>query len=95
MTKTVEERRQHIMRLVPEDARLLDSWTDQDDIVTCETKVYGDGEYACIVMESHVDDGTEDGRTALNGIVFTRGRMLQRLVQALQTAEEYTGKVQG
>jgi hypothetical protein len=95
MTKSLEERRQHIMGLVPEGALLVDSWTDRDDIVTCETKVFGDGEYACVVIESHVDDGTEDGKTAFNGVVFTRGKMLQRLMRALQTAEEYTGTVHG
>jgi|SRR5215831_19029932 len=92
---SVEEKRERVMSLVPEGALLLDSWKDQDDIVTCATKVFCDGEYACIVVESHVDDGSEDGKTAFNGVVFARGEMLQRVRRALQSADGYTGTING
>ena len=92
---TAEQRRERIMSLVPEDALLLDQWEEEQHGITVHLSVYGDGECCCVITESHLEDGPEDGRTAFNGITFGRGKMLQRVVQALQTAEDYTGKVQG
>jgi hypothetical protein len=56
--------------------------------------VWGDGEYACLISEDHLDDGTEDGKTAVNGVVLNR-KSLRRVIQALQSGEDYTGHVHG
>src|SRR5262245_13378569 len=46
-------------------------------------------EHACLIAESHLDDGTEDGKIALNGVVLN-SKSLERLIQAMQLAEDYT-----
>jgi len=84
----------NIFCMVLADALLLDARHDEDGPETHDIRVWGDGEYACMIAESHLDDGTEDGKIALNGVVLNH-KSLKRVIQALQSAEDYRGQVHG
>jgi hypothetical protein len=91
MNKMDVEQRKRLLSLVPPDASLLDHWKyKHDGGETQEVWIFGDGEYACVFAENHLK-----GKVVFGQIVVNRGETLKRVIQGLQSAEDYTGKVQG
>ena len=66
---TAAARRRYALSLVPDDALLIDSWKYKAEPESGEIKIWGDGEFACVFVESHLDDGTRDGKTIFSATV--------------------------